>query len=270
MEKNKDDQSALSWCWNAHSDRHKSQWLQATLSELDEKIKVIVSIVEEEDGDSFAKRAEMFYERRPQLIHVLQDLQKSYRSLAVKYDQLRLSSTAFTTTQPQPLYSTATTSSSFSPLKSLRQVHSHSIVLNRNQQPDHHHHHDLETLTPVVVSAEEKIGGRGMESDHDGKDDDDDDQVMLELTEDHVRQLNELMRRNNEKRETIKDLCSQINKLMIENQDLNKCLGSRDVTDDQVSKKPKPKPKTTPKQSQLPNTKFKGPSFFGKLTGCSG
>ncbi|KAH7834333.1 hypothetical protein Vadar_014976 [Vaccinium darrowii] len=47
----------------------------------------------EEDGDSFVKRAEMFYEKKPVLIKMVEDLHKSYRSSAVKYDHLRSYST---------------------------------------------------------------------------------------------------------------------------------------------------------------------------------
>ena len=53
------------------------------------KINAILSIIVQDDGDSFAKRAEMYYQKRPELIQMVEDLHKSYRSLAEKYDQLR-------------------------------------------------------------------------------------------------------------------------------------------------------------------------------------
>ncbi|KAK8714096.1 hypothetical protein V6N13_149297 [Hibiscus sabdariffa] len=58
-------------------------------NELDTKINAILSIIVQDDGDTFAKRAEMYYRQRPELIEMVQELQKSYRSLAEKYDQLR-------------------------------------------------------------------------------------------------------------------------------------------------------------------------------------
>ncbi|EYU37359.1 hypothetical protein ABFS82_11G078100 [Erythranthe guttata] len=65
-----------------------SQWLHSTLAELDDKIKMILDLIED-DGETFAKRAEMYYEKKPQLIKMVQELHKSYRSLADKYDQLK-------------------------------------------------------------------------------------------------------------------------------------------------------------------------------------
>ncbi|GMJ03323.1 hypothetical protein HRI_004001500 [Hibiscus trionum] len=58
-------------------------------NELDTKINAILSIIVQDDGDTFAKRVEMYYQQRPELIEMVEELQKSYRSLAEKYDQLR-------------------------------------------------------------------------------------------------------------------------------------------------------------------------------------
>ncbi|URE28536.1 KIP1-like protein [Musa troglodytarum] len=43
----------------------------------------------EEDADSFAKRAEMYYKRRPQLVDMIEDFYRAHRSLAEQYDQLK-------------------------------------------------------------------------------------------------------------------------------------------------------------------------------------
>lgn len=39
-------------------------------------------IIMQDDGDSFVERAEMYYKKRPELVDVLEDLCKSYRSLS--------------------------------------------------------------------------------------------------------------------------------------------------------------------------------------------
>nr|XP_008390186.2 LOW QUALITY PROTEIN: protein NETWORKED 4B [Malus domestica] len=89
MVKKQEDQAAsFSWWWDSHNRPNQSQWLEATLSELNQKTKLMLNIIEE-DGDSFAKRAEMLFKRKPKLIKMLEDFYKSYRSLAEKYDQLR-------------------------------------------------------------------------------------------------------------------------------------------------------------------------------------
>ena len=42
----------------------------------------------EEDGDSFAKKAEMYYQKRPELITHVEDFYRMYRSLAERYDHV--------------------------------------------------------------------------------------------------------------------------------------------------------------------------------------
>ncbi|XP_017238075.1 protein NETWORKED 3A isoform X1 [Daucus carota subsp. sativus] len=66
----------------------RSSWLQSTLSDLDEKTKAMLKIVEE-DADSFAQRAEMYYRKRPELISMVEEFYRSHRSLAERYDQLK-------------------------------------------------------------------------------------------------------------------------------------------------------------------------------------
>ncbi|XP_027152589.1 protein NETWORKED 3A-like [Coffea eugenioides] len=97
MEKEGSDQAASDdsrWLekngssYRNRSHHHQSQWLQSTLAELERKIQKILELVED-DGDTFAQRAEMYYKKRPELIRVVEDLRKSYISLANKYDILR-------------------------------------------------------------------------------------------------------------------------------------------------------------------------------------
>ncbi|KAL2937488.1 Protein NETWORKED 3A [Bienertia sinuspersici] len=43
----------------------------------------------EEDADSFAQRAEMYYKKRPELISMVEDFYRTHRPLAERYDQLK-------------------------------------------------------------------------------------------------------------------------------------------------------------------------------------
>jgi len=43
----------------------------------------------EEDADSFAKRAEMYYKKRPELVSMVEDFYRTHRSLAERYDQVK-------------------------------------------------------------------------------------------------------------------------------------------------------------------------------------
>ncbi|GMJ01102.1 Networked 3A [Hibiscus trionum] len=78
------------WWWfdGRHDGSKRSQWLQSTLSELDNKTKAMLKLIEE-DADSFAKRAEMYYKKRPELISLVEDFYRSHRLLAERYDQIK-------------------------------------------------------------------------------------------------------------------------------------------------------------------------------------
>ncbi|KAK8540913.1 hypothetical protein V6N13_060964 [Hibiscus sabdariffa] len=56
--------------------------------ELDNKTQAMLKLIEE-DADSFAKRAEMYYKKRPELISLVQDFYQSHRLLAERYDQIK-------------------------------------------------------------------------------------------------------------------------------------------------------------------------------------
>ncbi|KZV54343.1 chromatin assembly factor 1 subunit p90-like [Dorcoceras hygrometricum] len=43
----------------------------------------------EEDADSFAQRAEMYYKKRPELISMVEEFYRNHRSLAERYDSLK-------------------------------------------------------------------------------------------------------------------------------------------------------------------------------------
>ncbi|CAE5956427.1 unnamed protein product [Arabidopsis arenosa] len=61
------------------------------IEELDEKTKEMLRVIDE-DADSFAARAEMYYKKRPELIAMVEEFYRSHRSLAERYDLLRPSS----------------------------------------------------------------------------------------------------------------------------------------------------------------------------------
>ncbi|KAL0418799.1 UNVERIFIED_CONTAM: protein NETWORKED 3A [Sesamum radiatum] len=86
--KNKD--SSHWWWFDSHNkdNSNRSQWLHSALSELDEKTRMMLKLIEE-DADSFAKRAEMYYKKRPELISMVEDFYRTHCSLAERYDQVR-------------------------------------------------------------------------------------------------------------------------------------------------------------------------------------
>ncbi|CAI9785634.1 unnamed protein product [Fraxinus pennsylvanica] len=97
----KNKMSSHHWWFDSHNkgNTNRSPWLQSTLAELDGKTKTMLKLVEE-DADSFAKRAEMYYKRRPELINMVEDLYRSHRSLAERYDQFKSESGTRLVTTP--------------------------------------------------------------------------------------------------------------------------------------------------------------------------
>ncbi|KAK3193975.1 hypothetical protein Dsin_025285 [Dipteronia sinensis] len=76
------------WWFDSHNSSKRSPWLHSTLTELDEKAKAMLKLIEE-DADSFAQRAEMYYKKRPELISMVEDFYRAHRSLAERYDQVK-------------------------------------------------------------------------------------------------------------------------------------------------------------------------------------
>lgn len=65
----------------------KKMTKRSLTSEMDRCIKRMLKLVEE-DGDSFAKKADMYYQKRPELIAHVEEFYRLYRSLAERYDHV--------------------------------------------------------------------------------------------------------------------------------------------------------------------------------------
>ncbi|CAD5312235.1 unnamed protein product [Arabidopsis thaliana] len=59
----------------------------STFLDMEEKVKYTLKIIDG-DGDSFAKRAEMYYRKRPEIVNFVEEAFRSYRALAERYDHL--------------------------------------------------------------------------------------------------------------------------------------------------------------------------------------
>ncbi|PIN20816.1 hypothetical protein CDL12_06483 [Handroanthus impetiginosus] len=76
-----------SWWWDSHISPKNSKWLEENLEQMDLYVKRMLKLIEE-DADSFAKKAEMYYEKRPELINLVEEFYRMYRSLAERYDHV--------------------------------------------------------------------------------------------------------------------------------------------------------------------------------------
>ncbi|EOA26255.1 hypothetical protein CARUB_v10022593mg [Capsella rubella] len=79
--------NAYSWWWASHIRTKQSKWLEQNLQDIEEKVQYVLKLLQE-DGDSFAKRAEMYYKKRPELISFVEESYRAYRALAERYDHI--------------------------------------------------------------------------------------------------------------------------------------------------------------------------------------
>ncbi|XVF61508.1 hypothetical protein PTKIN_Ptkin08bG0135500 [Pterospermum kingtungense] len=79
--------NAYSWWWASHIRTKQSKWMEQNLQDMEEKVAAVLKLIEE-DGDSFARRAEMYYKKRPELIHFVEESYRAYRALAERYDHI--------------------------------------------------------------------------------------------------------------------------------------------------------------------------------------
>ncbi|KAL3500966.1 hypothetical protein ACH5RR_035415 [Cinchona calisaya] len=205
MENNGSDQATSDpWC------PHQSQRLQSTLAELDRKIKMILELVED-NGDTFAQRAEMYYKKRPELIKVVVDLQRSYISLANKYDLLRSESLCGSSSNSFRLQ--LVPSSALLKLDHDEGAEERVNSCNNGNVGDYDSKRDSTSRSNdrLFSSEREKMWNKMWLS-------------VSQLIEDNTSQQAELIRRNNEKRESIKELGLYVNKLQKENRRLKHSL----------------------------------------------
>ncbi|KAK1271949.1 hypothetical protein QJS04_geneDACA020911 [Acorus gramineus] len=142
----------------------------------------------QEDGDTFAQRAEMYYKRRPELVKMVEDLRRSYRSLAERYHQLK---------SEQP------------PLA----LRSNSSLSNASTKQHLHRSHILEA-PELPKETSDTLAQL---------------EFQVALLEDHLKQHGELIRRNEEKREIIRELRLEQQRMLEEIQALKSCTSRETV-----------------------------------------
>ncbi|KAK9283902.1 hypothetical protein L1049_012157 [Liquidambar formosana] len=76
-----------SWWLDSHISPKSSKWVAENLQEVDQSVKHMLKLIEE-DGDHSARQAEMYYQKRPELIAHVEGFYRMYQSLAQRYDHL--------------------------------------------------------------------------------------------------------------------------------------------------------------------------------------
>ncbi|XP_050203808.1 protein NETWORKED 3C-like [Mercurialis annua] len=228
-------ESSQWWWFDSHHTSLCSPWLQSTLGELDKKTKAMLKLIEQ-DADSFAQRAEMFYKKRPELINLVEDFYRTHRSLAERYDQLKSDSgNRLLTTLGSP-FSNKYESQKFM-VGTERSYDSHSETYDLESDSAESEIDDPEPEDETQSAEEmgenndpeeqEKIGDTDKTE---TKTETKDEEVMklreeIERLEEEKRiQKEQLLQKDEEKREVIRQLSFAMEAIKLENVKLRKCV----------------------------------------------
>lgn len=204
----------------------------------------------EEDADSFAQRAEMYYKKRPELITMVEEFYRSHRSLAERYDQVKSDSgSRLLTTWASPLSFTKYRADKLMIMSfTERSYDSYSETYEPEESGESEvddPEQEEESKFNEVVEEEEEVSSEV-----------DNYQVMKlkeeldKLKEENKLQQEQLMQKDEEKKEAIRQLSFAVDMLKEDNVKLRKMVAAKGTL-----------PK---KQSPLEFNKLKE-VFWGKL-----
>ncbi|KAK9038219.1 hypothetical protein V6N11_023102 [Hibiscus sabdariffa] len=231
----------------------QSRWLQTTLSDLDKKMKSIMTLLQESDeAKPSCQKPDVSNDWKQELIKMLAELNGSYCSLAHKYDQLTSKSRNFPHSGSSSLYSNSTEIQQASYQRRALQASNdptweasdacHESVDNSDYE---HYRSDFEHLNKLaddlVLTAQCNKGFKRRPEEKNNLEFSDEEVTefqkgsfekvntwfrVTKLMEETLRQQAELLSRNKEKRETINRLSLKLEHLKNENRILNlqKCL----------------------------------------------
>ncbi|MCE2055959.1 hypothetical protein HAX54_043799 [Datura stramonium] len=87
MMKMQSSKSRLRWWDGFFSPKNSnSKWLQENLEEMNQNVRGMLKLIEDSDVDSFAKKVELYYQRRQQLINLVEKCYRIHCSLAERYN----------------------------------------------------------------------------------------------------------------------------------------------------------------------------------------
>ncbi|KAI3460839.1 hypothetical protein Pfo_017502 [Paulownia fortunei] len=213
------------WWFNSHNkvNSNRSPWLQSTLAELDEKTKTMLKLIEE-DADSFAQRAEMYYKKRPALIGMVEDFYRTHGLLAERYDQVKSESGAhLLTTWSSPLsFTKRRLGKSLSLNDKTCDSYSEVYGWEESEESEVDDPEEEETLQNHIESETQEVSsGSGNEE-------------LMRLREELERrreenkvQQEQLTQKDEEKRDLIRQLSLAMYLLREENMKLEKCVAEK-------------------------------------------
>ncbi|KAG2592773.1 protein NETWORKED 2A-like [Panicum virgatum] len=79
--------NAYSWWWASHIRSTQSKWLDSNLQEMETRVKAMIKLIEI-DADTFARKAELYFKNRPELVSLVEETYRSYQALADRCDRI--------------------------------------------------------------------------------------------------------------------------------------------------------------------------------------
>ncbi|KAL6614207.1 hypothetical protein ACP70R_036477 [Stipagrostis hirtigluma subsp. patula] len=79
--------NAYSWWWASHIRTTQSKWLDNNVQQMEARVKAMIKLIEIE-ADTFARKAELYFKSRPELINHVEETYRSYQALADRYDRV--------------------------------------------------------------------------------------------------------------------------------------------------------------------------------------
>lgn len=181
-----------------------------SMAELEHKTDAMLKLIQE-DADSFAQRAEMYYKKRPQLISMVEEFYRIHRSLAERYDQVKSDpGTRLLTTLGSPFSSTKCQSEKAMSVVDLS-FDSHSETCDEPEEE--YSESEVDDPEPedeprVDEEAKENALSR-ISEDEVGKL----KKAIAKLEEENRTQKHELKQKDEENREAIRQLSSAVDSL---------------------------------------------------------
>ncbi|MQM11811.1 hypothetical protein Taro_044725 [Colocasia esculenta] len=256
-----------SWWFESHKNSPRSSsWLASTLQELDGKTKEMLRLIEQ-DADSFAQRAEMYYKKRPELVNMVEDFYRAHRSLAERYDQLKIETgTRRTSNNGSHLSTKSCSQNSRHPMDKESRTSSNSFYSEESEIEDPEQEEnevdsglrevaDNETASEVMswTSEEQTRLDLNIKQELDQETDSEVMEQMIEelhkLREENKSLNSQLLEKDEEKREVIRQLSLSVNILKEENAEIRKGVKE-------------------PKKWGLFEFKMLGKGFFSGLSKC--
>ncbi|KAJ9187722.1 hypothetical protein P3X46_003146 [Hevea brasiliensis] len=206
------------------------------MSELDRKTKTMLKLIED-DADSFAQLAEMYYKKRPELISMVEDFYRTHRSLAERYDQLKSDpGNRFLTTMGSPFSTKYQQQKLVNGIDQACDKHSEIYDLEDSaesevEDPEQEEETELEEEMGDVEEPEQELELSQVEVS--GAICNDEvmklQQEIERLKEENRIQREQLLQKDEEKREVIRQLSLAMEVLKLENVQLRKRV-ARDST----------------------------------------